>query len=160
MSFSPSNWYEPPSLPIPLTLIFVPKIKDLGLSFSSARSLRGRVELLPSGPKWLSRDVSIPGFATKDPVTLYYRDSVECMRFLLQNPIFAGRIHFSPERHYDILGKRTYGDWITSDGAWEMQVREMSFCKMLLTGIARTTYRLVQQFLAPLFRQTRPSYPQ
>ncbi|KAF9777296.1 hypothetical protein BJ322DRAFT_1135060 [Thelephora terrestris] len=96
-------------------------IKGLGLSFSSARSLRARVELLPSGPRWLSREVSIPGFATKDPVVLYYRDSVGCMKFLLQNPIFANRIRFSPERQYDILGNRTYGDWVTSDGAWEMQ---------------------------------------
>jgi hypothetical protein len=117
--------YLPLSLLLLWVLILKTKIKDLGLSFSSAKSLRNRVELLPSGPRWLSREVSIPGFATKDPLTLYYRDPIECMGFLLQNPIFAGRIHFSPKRHYDVHGKRTYGDWITSDGAWEMQVCEM-----------------------------------
>ena len=105
----------------------------MGLSFSTAKSLRGRIELLPSGPKWLSREVSIPGFATREPIILYYRDSVECMKFLLQNPLFANHIRFSPELRYDLLGTRTYGDWITGDGAWEMQVCEVIFRRTLLT---------------------------
>lgn len=138
-------------------LIFIIKIKGLELSFLSAKSLRGRVELLPSGPRWLSREVSIPGFATKDPIVLYYRDSIECIKFLLQNPIFAGRIRFSPEFHYDIHGARTYSDWIMSDGAWEMQVWEVTLYEAFLTGTFRTKCQSAQRFSVPFFHRTRPS---
>lgn len=140
-----------------LILTFAVKIKGLDLSFSSAKALRGRVELLPSGPRWLSREVTVDGFATKNPLIVYYRDPVDCMKFLLQNPIFAGRIRFSPEHHYDISGARTYSDWITSDGAWEMQVCDVAFCKSSLTRISRIKCQLVRRFLAPFFHRTRPS---
>ena len=88
--------------------------------------MRGRVELLPTGPKWLSTTVTIPGYRTEDPITLYYRDSVECVKSILHCPLFAGQIKFIPTLHYTKAGTRTYGDWITSDGAWWLQVRHNS----------------------------------
>lgn len=86
--------------------------------------MRGHVELLPTGPKWLLTIVTLPGYRTKDPIILYYCDSVECVKAILHNPIFTGRIKFAPTLHYTEAGTRTYGDWITSDGAWWLQVRQ------------------------------------
>ena len=100
------------------------QIAGLGLSFHCARTLRGKIELLPSGPSWKSTTVSMPGYATKDPLVLYYRDPMECIEFLLKNPLFSGKIHYQPHQDFDTSGNRTYGDWITSDGAWDLQVRD------------------------------------
>ena len=98
------------------------QIAELGLSFHCARTLRGRVELLPSGPSWKSTIVTMPGYTTKDPLVLYYRDPIECIEFLMKNPLFSGRIHYQPRQDFDRSGNRVYSEWITSDGAWDLQV--------------------------------------
>lgn len=59
---------------------------------------------------------------------LYYRDPIECIEFTLRNPLFSGEIHFQPRKDFDALGNRIYGDWITSDGAWDLQVRIPPCC--------------------------------
>ena len=84
--------------------------------------LRGRIELLPSGPSWKSTIVTIPGYSTKDPLVLYYRNPLECIESILKNPLFSEHIQYIPRAEYDSNGKRQYNEWITSDGAWEMQV--------------------------------------
>ena len=94
----------------------------LGLSFHRARTLRGKVESLPSGPAWKSTIVIMPGYATKDPLVLYYWDPIACIDFLLKNPLFSERIQFTPCQDFDSSGTRVYGDWITSNGAWDLQV--------------------------------------
>ena len=96
--------------------------------------MHGRVELLPTGPKWLSTTVTIPGHRTKDPITLYYRDSVECVKSILQNPLFAGRIKYTPTLHYTSTGARIYSDWITSDGASWIQVLHFNYPTNLFNG--------------------------
>jgi hypothetical protein len=77
----------------------------------------------------MSREVQVPGYTTKDPPIVYYRDSLECVQWVLQNPAYRDRLRYSPERRSTPDGNREYGDWVTSDGAWYMQVRlqESSF---------------------------------
>lgn len=67
--------------------------------------LHGRIELLPSGPSWKSVVVSLPGYATKDPLTLYYCDPLECVQFSLKNPLFVGQIQYTPRLEYDENGE-------------------------------------------------------
>ena len=98
------------------------QIAELGLSFHCARTLRGKIELLPSGPSWKSTTVSMSGYSTKDPLVLYYRDPIECIEFLLKNPLFSGHIQYQPRQDFNTSGGRMYGEWITSDGAWDLQV--------------------------------------
>ena len=111
-------------LPWPvLFLLYDRQIRRLGLSFKTAKTLRALVELLPGGPKWVSQEIHIPDYSTKAPIVVYYRDPIECVKWILQNPIYSNRLRYSPERRSTPDGNREYGDWITSDGAWFMQVR-------------------------------------
>lgn len=58
-------------------------------------------------------------------MTLYYRDPIECVEFLFGNPLFADHMEYVPEKLYTAADKlkRVYAGWMTSDSAWEMQVR-------------------------------------
>ena len=71
------------------------KIKSLPLSFRMAKELRGRAELLPSGPRWKSQEIRT-SHPTKRPVLLYWRDSLELMEALFNNPEFQDMMDFSP----------------------------------------------------------------
>lgn len=80
--------------------------------------------MLPKAPEWKSQLITINGYHTKSPMTLYYRDPIECVKVLLSNPLFTGSFDFTPERVYTSAYRldRKYSEWMTSDGAWFMQV--------------------------------------
>lgn len=80
--------------------------------------------MLPKVPQWKSQIISFPGFATKDPIELYFRDSIECLEQLFSNPLFDGHIDYQPRRVFKTPARdvRKYSEWMTSEGAWEMQV--------------------------------------
>jgi hypothetical protein len=101
------------------------QIRKLALSFQSAKDFRSRVEILPKGPPWMSTTVHFDGYPTKAPITLYYRDSLKCMAFLMRNPLFDGLIDWTPRRCFmdSLQNTRVFGEWATSEGAWELQVR-------------------------------------
>ena len=54
---------------------------------------------------------------------LFYQDPMECIEFILKNPLFSGKIDYQPRQDFDSSGGRVYGEWISSDGAWDLQVR-------------------------------------
>lgn len=97
----------------------------MGLSFRSAKDLRSRAELLPAGPQWYCEKFSIPGYATKKPIYLFYRNPLDCVKFLFANPIFANHIDFAPRKEWTSADRstRVYSEWMTSQSAWDMQVR-------------------------------------
>ncbi|KAF8548025.1 hypothetical protein OG21DRAFT_1489716 [Imleria badia] len=96
--------------------------KDLSLSFHTARDLRSCIEMLPSGPKWKYQVVS-SGHQTKDPMHLYYRDPLECVKLLFNNPIFADKMEYAPYKLFTSAERdvRVYAEWMGSDGAWLLQ---------------------------------------
>ena len=98
-------------------------MKDLPLSFRTARELRSRIESLPSGPRWTHRVVSSE-HETKDPLYLYYRDALDCVKLLFNHPFFADSMEFSPYRLFTSAERdiRVYTEWMSGDGAWELQV--------------------------------------
>lgn len=100
------------------------QIKDLPLSFRSAKELRGRAEMLPSGPRWMSQIIHT-SHATKSPIILYWRDPLECISTILNHPFFHDQLDFTPRKVYSTAKKlsRVYTEWMTGDGAWNMQVR-------------------------------------
>lgn len=94
------------------------------LSFRTAKDLRSRVEILPKGPEWKA----IPWqteYPTKNPLTLYYRDPLECLQYLLSNPLIQDHVQFTPFRLWANSDKlmRIYTEWLSGDVAWNMQVR-------------------------------------
>ena len=103
-------------------------MKHRPFSFSSARELRSRIELLPSPPRWKADVIEIEDGVTKDPITLYYRDGLDCFRFLLGNPLFADYMDFSPRHEYanEDKSERLYNEIMTGDLAWALQVRGLS----------------------------------
>ncbi|KAG2087116.1 uncharacterized protein F5147DRAFT_748558 [Suillus discolor] len=97
-------------------------IKTLPLSFHSAKELRGRAEMLPSGPCWMSQVVPT-AHPTKSPIVLYWRDPLDCISGLLNHPAFHDHLDFTPRRVYSTAQRlcHVYSEWMTSDDAWNMQ---------------------------------------
>ncbi|KAJ7807710.1 hypothetical protein B0H13DRAFT_2243903 [Mycena leptocephala] len=97
-------------------------VSKMHLSFKSAKDLRSRIEILPTGPEWKA----IPWttrYPTKNPLTLYYRDPLECLQALLSNPLVQDFIHFTPFRLWETSEKlmRIYSEWLSGDVAWDLQ---------------------------------------
>ncbi|KAJ7065071.1 hypothetical protein C8F01DRAFT_983641 [Mycena amicta] len=103
-----------------LSLEMVKKHLGPSLSFKSAKELRQRVELLPTGPKWSSKTITCAGFPTKKPIVLFYRNSLECIQFLIRNPLFKNHIDFVPTKLYQDQ-QQLHKEWINSESAWKMQ---------------------------------------
>ncbi|KAG1881763.1 hypothetical protein C8R48DRAFT_550766, partial [Suillus tomentosus] len=89
-------------------------IKDLPLSFRSAKELRGRAEMLPSGPRWQSRVIPM-SHPTKSPVVLYWRDPIECIAALFNHPLFHNYIDLTPRRSAIPSGATLLGTVLSSD---------------------------------------------
>ncbi|KAG1878545.1 hypothetical protein C8R48DRAFT_585492, partial [Suillus tomentosus] len=68
-------------------------------SFSSAKELRGRAEMLPSGPCWMSQVIKTT-HPTKSPVVLYWRDPLNCISSILNHPSFHDQLDFTPRKVY------------------------------------------------------------
>lgn len=86
--------------------------------------MRARIESLPSPPRWREVEVKVQGGDTKQPMTLYYRDGLECFKFLFGNPLFQHHMDYIPRREYSNEDKteRLYNEIMTGDRAWELQV--------------------------------------
>ncbi|KAF8136962.1 hypothetical protein EV363DRAFT_1156554 [Boletus edulis] len=97
-------------------------VRQMSLSFRTAKDLRARAELLPSGPRW-KFEVVPTAHPTKQPVHLYYRDALECIESLFNHPFFADKIDFTPFRLFTTAERvvRVYTEWMSSNSAWEMQ---------------------------------------
>ncbi|KAF8802554.1 hypothetical protein BYT27DRAFT_7111964 [Phlegmacium glaucopus] len=97
-------------------------VKRLGLSFGSAKDLRSRAEMLPSGPPWMCKPLQTE-HPTKNKIYLYYRDPVECLRSLMRSPLLKDHLDFTPRRLFEDMEKlvRIYTEWLSGDAAWSMQ---------------------------------------
>jgi Plavaka transposase len=73
-------------------------VKQNAPSFSTANVLRGWVEQLPDVPRWHHQTFTIPGYSTKSPITLYWRDGLEVIKHLFSNPVFANCMEFDAYR--------------------------------------------------------------
>lgn len=59
---------------------------------------------------------------------LYWRDPLECITTILNNPLFHGLIDFIPYKEYLLpTMRRRYSEWITGGDAWNMQVHHFCF---------------------------------
>lgn len=106
------------------------------LSFWNARELRACAEMLPSGPHWNFRVVPTT-HTTVTPVHLYFCDSLDCIKSLFNHPLFASKMDFTPFRLFTTAEHivQIYTKWMSSDGAWEMQVMNSSSHCWQVTGL-------------------------
>ena len=100
------------------------QVCKMALSFSSAKDLRSRIEMLPGGPKWLSKEMETES-PTIDKVYLYYKNPLHCLQYILHNPLFSDHLQFAPYRLYQSIDKqiRLYDEWLSGDVSWTLQVR-------------------------------------
>ncbi|KAG2134508.1 hypothetical protein DEU56DRAFT_913696 [Suillus clintonianus] len=101
---------------------FLSLAMGLPLSFSSAKELRGRAEMLPSGPCWMSEVIKTT-HPTKSPVVLYWCDPLDCISSILNHLRFHDQLDFTPRKVYTTAQRlcRVYSEWMTGDDAWKMQ---------------------------------------
>ena len=127
-SILPSSICKNLPYPCNLQLIQQSQVQKRPLSFTSARALRAKVELLPGGPQWKSKTIVIPGGATRTPLVLYYRDGLEVFKHIFGNPDFKNSMSFIPQKIYVDHEKETriYTEIFTGDWAWEAQASRLS----------------------------------
>ena len=79
--------------------------------------------MLPAGPLWkcTPRKTVYP---TKYPINLFYRDAIECLQLLMDNPLMKDALQFEPLCVFKTAEKlmHVYSEWRTGDVAWKMQV--------------------------------------
>ena len=79
--------------------------------------------MLPAGPTWRCKPWKTT-HPTNEAIKLFYRDPLECIESLLNSPLVADDIEFTPYRIFKTAEKsiREYSEWMSGNAAWEMQV--------------------------------------
>jgi len=88
--------------------------------------------MLPAGPAWKCKPWKTTN-PTKSPVKLFYRDPIECIESLLNSPLSADNIEFSPYQVYRTAEKavRVYSEWMSGNVAWSMQVCSIPYYSLI-----------------------------
>ena len=107
------------------------------------------------------QDISVDGYPSSKPLTLFYRDPLECIHALLQNPVFEGKWDFTPRKVYDGPDRRNriYNEWMTSDGAWAAQVGRLRCshgARLILASLLSLQVQHYSELHSPLTRRTSP----
>ena len=84
---------------------------------------------------------------------LYYREAIECVKYLCENPLFSGHMDFIPRREYagEEKTERLYNEMMTGDRAWNLQVNLLTsisaYLYLTLPGLLmfRTVLKLAKQ---------------
>ena len=65
----------------------------------------------------------------KQPVLLYWQDTLELVQCLFNNPSFQNAMEFSPYRLYDSATRLywLYTEWMSGEDTWSMQVSFLCF---------------------------------
>jgi len=93
------------------------------LSFQTAKDMFARIQQhMPHGPAWKSSTVTLPD-APNEPQIFFYRDIIECVKFLFGNPKFRDSMVYEPYELYEEDGKtRVYHEMYTGKCWNELQV--------------------------------------
>ena len=98
------------------------RMRPATLSFTSAKQLHAKIQSMPGGPSWLSTEIMLKD-APNEPQLLRYRNPLECVTYLFQNPSFKDRMDFSPKWVYTADGKtRLYHEMASAEGWHAEQV--------------------------------------
>ncbi|KAJ7199445.1 hypothetical protein GGX14DRAFT_373189 [Mycena pura] len=98
-------------------------------SFHNKRAFLQYIDCLPKGPQWICQPMEVSGEPDADGnvqteiLDLWYRDPVECVRELLQNPEFKDKQGYIPRwlsRNPDGTN-REFSEMWTSEWWWETQ---------------------------------------
>ncbi|THH17292.1 hypothetical protein EW146_g3488 [Bondarzewia mesenterica] len=71
-------------------------VDQLGLSYKNSHELNAKIDTLSGRPQFQWKEIIIGGTA----FDVYFRDIMDCICALWQNPEFAPHLTFTPVRHY------------------------------------------------------------
>jgi len=54
--------------------------------------------------------------------TFYYRNIIDCVRYLIRQVMYRSDMVYAPIREYDSSGERVYYEMHTADWGWDTQV--------------------------------------
>jgi hypothetical protein len=113
--------------------------------------------MLPAGPSWQCKPWTT-SHHTKSPLQLFYRDPIECIESLLNSPLSANDIEFTPYKLYKTVEKsiRVYSEWLSGDVAWTMQVCTFLRNSRSLLGFVTGNPRVEVFNTVPMTRDTAP----
>lgn len=84
---------------------------------------------MPQGPAWKSSTVTLPD-APNEPQLFFYRDILECIKFLFGNPGFANQMDYEPYEVYEADSEtRVYHEMCTGKIWNELQVSNLQVIK-------------------------------
>ncbi|KAF8194077.1 hypothetical protein K438DRAFT_1906744 [Mycena galopus ATCC 62051] len=135
-----ASWLLKANLPLAITDEFL-KLRlaaKMHLSFKNAKDFRDRIESLPPCPQWKVKLWDTRPHPTKKPLTLFYRDPLECLQALLSNPLVQDHIQFTPFKLWETSAKlmRLYTEWLSGDAAWDLQSKYPEGTTLLPTTLA------------------------
>ncbi|KAG1888464.1 uncharacterized protein F5891DRAFT_1131991 [Suillus fuscotomentosus] len=89
-------------------------------TFKTAPQLLTFMDALPKGPQWCCTTIETDGYVTMHLVHLIWCDTLEVMKHIFGNLIFANDMEFDP---YEIFidGEREYSEWMSSSHAHDIQ---------------------------------------
>jgi len=80
--------------------------------------------MMPKGPEWVSMDITLAE-APHEPQTFYYRDIIDCAKFLYSNPSFQEAMNYEAVKIFETKNQerhRIYHEFMTGDIANKLQV--------------------------------------
>ena len=92
--------------------------------FKSAHTLAKKVENIEPdglGKQWVMSTIDYDAGGSETPY--YWRDPVNVVRDLLQNPAYQNDLIYTPSKLRGKFGERIYGKLDTGDWWWKLQVR-------------------------------------
>ncbi|TCD60331.1 hypothetical protein EIP91_010340 [Steccherinum ochraceum] len=99
-------------------------------SFTTAKSLREKIDGLPQGPEWYHEYITVQGDAAdedgvlmKEELELWRRDPLDLVRELIGNPMFNGHMAYAPEKVFAGMegDERVLDEMWTADWWWKVQ---------------------------------------
>jgi len=94
-------------------------------SFRSAYTLRQHLDILDPFREylvWAEASIDDGRYAT----TFYYRNSIDCVRYLIRQVAYSSDMVYAPIPEYDSSGERLYSEMHTADWWWDMKVSDRS----------------------------------
>ena len=91
--------------------------------FKSAHTLAKKVENIEPdglGKQWVMSTIDYDAAGSETPY--YWRDPVNVVRDLLQNPAYQNDLIYTPSKLSGKFGERIYGELDTGDWWWKHQV--------------------------------------
>ncbi|KAI5990483.1 hypothetical protein EDD15DRAFT_2170359, partial [Pisolithus albus] len=83
---------------------------------SSAQGLLSHIDTIPKGPTWHCMKIDTTGYVMKDPVYVFWHDTLEVTWEIFGNLVFTWHMEYDPYQVYEGT-EHEYGEWMSGDEA-------------------------------------------